>query len=209
MARAVASGGAPPRRLPSQAAARESRPLTLVKPRLRLVESARGQASSSAARLAARPAADALKSARTSRGNNSLPTPTPRRALSSSARVLVLTGVAAVLLISGVVVGQVLLTQAAYSKSQAERELEQARAEYERARAEAARAEAPAEIDYKARHELGMVEAEQKEPLPLGPEEPPESSGAKLDRTKSEPDPASGEIGGGGARANTGGTSGR
>jgi cell division protein FtsB len=209
MARAVASGGAPPRKALSQAALGEGRPLTLVKPRLRLVENARGQAASSAARPTARPAADAPKPAGKSRSNNSFPSPTRRQTLSSSAPVLVLTAVAAVLLISGVVVGQVLLTQAAYSKSQAERELEEARAEYERARAEAARAEAPAEIDNKARHELGMIEAEQKESLPLGPEEPPESSGAKPEGTTSEPGPASGEIRGGEARAATGGTTGR
>ncbi len=88
-------------------------------------------------------------------------------------RVVALSSVAALaLVVFAIVAGQVMLAQASYSKSEAERELERARAEYEKARLEEAQATLPREVEQLSRGEVGLADTPEKVPLALGPSAP-------------------------------------
>lgn len=96
-----------------------------------------------------------------------------RARLAKSRAVTVVSAVALGFVVFAVVAGQVLLIQAGYSRSSAQKELDEARAEYEQARLEEAEARLPKEVEQRARGELGLTDAGPEQPLQMGPAEPP------------------------------------
>lgn len=175
----------------------------LVKPRLRLVHGAGGHHASTAGRkpvennfrAGSNPTTKAVSAnggriargsaAPRSKANRASPAPVRGSLFESPARrsrLVTFASIAALaLVVFSVVIGQVMLAQAAYSKASAERELEKARAEYERARLEEATASLPHEVEQRARGEMGLQDVSEEEPLALGPHEPfPSPPGAPV-----------------------------
>lgn len=165
--------------------ARTSEPL--VRPRLRLVRLEEEREAEHARRLAtgsrtrkgsAARSATRDSGARAAKRPHRLGAEKPaRKFLEPRRKVALVTAAFSVLVVSAVAAGQVMLTQAGYSKSEAERERDAARAEYERALAELAANRAPGELERRAREELGMTEASPQAALAMGPSEsPPQAS---------------------------------
>lgn len=156
---------------------------TLVRPRLRLVRLEQERDAAFARQSATggyRKKPSTAGWAATDSGSRAAKRPGQRRqdgvakkSFEPRKRVVLVTAAFSVLVVSAVAAGQVMLTQAAYWKSEAEHEREAARAEYERALAELAANRAPSELERRAREELGMTEASPHAALAMGPSEPP------------------------------------
>ncbi len=126
------------------------------------------------------------KDRRPQRGRSSRPkVPVPDT--SRRRKVVALASVAALaLVVFAIVAGQVMLAQASYSKSEAERELERAREEYEKARLEEAQVTLPREVEQRSRGELGLADTPEKVPLALGPAQPEPQASPSPDRATPE-----------------------